>query len=292
MLKPIIGDIKDIVEGATFINRVALRNANIHLPLQSGIDGNSLLGASSIVLSGGYIDDVDQGEEIIYTGHGGNKLNTKIQIKDQSWESVGNKALLVSATQGYPIRVTSGHTHKSDYSPRTGYQYGGLYFITNYFQEYGRSGFLICRFVLKKVDPLKLIDFNGKILLPVGNDNTERVATTTLRIIRDTKLSQQLKRLYDYTCQICNLRISLNGVGYSEAAHIRPLGNPHNGGDSSANLICLCPNHHVMFDKGIFSINEDFSLIGIKGNLNYEKSHIIGSINLLYHKEHIYINTH
>jgi hypothetical protein len=35
-----------------------------------------------------------------------------------------------------------------------------------------------------------------------------------------------------------------------EAAHIRPLGAPHNGPDTLDNTLCLCPNHHVLFDHG------------------------------------------
>ena len=36
-----------------------------------GISGTAKDGADSIVLSGGYEDDVDYGDEIVYTGHGG-----------------------------------------------------------------------------------------------------------------------------------------------------------------------------------------------------------------------------
>lgn len=36
----------------------------------------------------GYEDDIDFGDFNIYTGHGGNDLNTKKQIADQSWESI------------------------------------------------------------------------------------------------------------------------------------------------------------------------------------------------------------
>ncbi len=39
---------------------------------------------------------------------------------------------------------------------------------------------------------------------------------------------------------------------YAEAAHVRPLGKPHNGPDSP--MIILCPNHHLQFDRGIISL--------------------------------------
>lgn len=51
----------------------------------------------SIVMSGGYEDDVDNSEDVVYTGQGGNDLlSTKKQIKDQKMEK-GNLALKVRA---------------------------------------------------------------------------------------------------------------------------------------------------------------------------------------------------
>lgn len=46
-------------------------------------------------MSGGYEDDVDNSEDVVYTGQGGNDLlSTKKQIKDQKMEK-GNLALKV-----------------------------------------------------------------------------------------------------------------------------------------------------------------------------------------------------
>jgi len=47
---------------------------------------------SSIVLSGGYVDDEDMGDVIIYTGEGGRDSNTGRQIADQQL-ALGNRAL-------------------------------------------------------------------------------------------------------------------------------------------------------------------------------------------------------
>jgi putative restriction endonuclease len=38
----------------------------------NGIHGTAKEGADSIVVSGGYVDDRDMGDVIIYTGEGGN----------------------------------------------------------------------------------------------------------------------------------------------------------------------------------------------------------------------------
>jgi putative restriction endonuclease len=45
-----------------------------------------------------------------------------------------------------------------------------------------------------------------------------------------------------------------------------------------------------MLDKGVFAIENDFSLNGIEGQLTIHKDHEIDFENLEYHKEHIFIN--
>lgn len=291
MAKYTFGNIAGLTEGAHFKDRAALREAGVHLALVAGIDGSPKTGASSIVLNGGYIDDVDLGKEILYTGHGGNDPNSKKQIADQSWDASGNKALIVSELKGLPIRVTRGYKHKSTFSPLTGYLYGGLYRVINHFEAIGKDSYKICKYQLEKITDFDFVqDIEKEAELPEGKKYTERIPTSTLRIIRDTDLSKKIKELYDFKCQVCGTRISVRDVPYAEAAHIRPLGKPHNGSDSPGNILCLCPNHHVMFDKGAFTIDDDFSLIGISGELFVKNNHIIEKENLIYHREHIFIN--
>jgi putative restriction endonuclease len=284
------GDINGVGEGDHFPDRKALRSAGVHLALQGGIDGNPRDGSPSIVLNGGFVDDEDLGDVIIYTGHGGNNPNNGRQIADQTWDATGNKALLVSEMKGLPVRVTRGHRHKSPYSPSSGYTYGGLYRITDHFEQKGKDGFTICRYKLEKVSVLIPNEEIENNRISEGTEESRRVSTTTLRIVRDTKLSKEIKELYDYTCQVCGTRISVRGVPYAEGAHIRPLGKPHNGKDHPGNLLCLCPNHHVMLDKGIFSINADLTLIGLGGRLSLHKEHKLAYDNLDYHRSQIYIN--
>jgi putative restriction endonuclease len=62
---------------------------------------------SSIVLSGGYVDDEDLGDVIIYTGEGGRDPNTGRQVADQQL-TLGNKALAENHLNGIPIRVHRG----------------------------------------------------------------------------------------------------------------------------------------------------------------------------------------
>lgn len=284
------GNIEGLEEGKTYADRKALSAAGIHLRLMHGIDGNPKVGASSIVLSGGYIDDVDLGDEIIYTGQGGNDLNTGKQIKDQSWDTDGNRALIVSEMHGIPVRVTRGFKHKSKLSPKSGYKYAGLYTVTDHFEEIGKNGFIICRFKLEKITSVRIVQPEIKPILSSGSEESIRTESTILRIVRDTKLSREMKNLYDYSCQICGVEISVRGVKYAEAAHIKPLGKPHGGHDKPDNMVCLCPNHHVMLDKGIFCIESDLTLTGIEGKLNMHNAHPLDKSNIQYHREHIFIN--
>jgi putative restriction endonuclease len=69
--------------------------------------------------------------------------------------------------------------------------------------------------------------------------------------------------LHDYQCQICGIRLATSRGPYAEGAHIRPLGTPHNGPDEPGNLLCLCPNHHVLFDGGAITISDELVAIDV-----------------------------
>jgi putative restriction endonuclease len=107
----IFGEIPGIEEGHWFEGRKEMMPSSFHRNWGAGIDGNGSEGADAIVLSGGYEDDKDLGDEIIYTGAGGNDPNTGKQIADQTWENRGNAGLIKSMNEGLPIRVIRGHLH-------------------------------------------------------------------------------------------------------------------------------------------------------------------------------------
>ena len=283
----IFGEIEGIAEGQWFEGRKEMMPTSFHRSWGRGIVGNGNTGASAIVLSGGYEDDKDLGDEIIYTGAGGNDPNTGRQIKDQTWENTGNAALLKSMDSGLPVRVIRGHKHNSPYSPSSGYTFAGLYSVVDAWVEQGISDYQICRY--------KLV-YSGDNLKRDSIEQTEdqldhrarerkRVKGTVLRVVRDSQLAQMVKAIYNHECQVCGTALPTKRGLYSEGAHIRPLGRPHNGDDSLANLICLCPNHHVMFDKGSFSVQEDFSLVGaVGGSLKVDHRHHIDMENFDYHR--------
>ncbi|MBZ0148703.1 MAG: HNH endonuclease [Pseudorhodoplanes sp.] len=99
-------------------------------------------------------------------------------------------------------------------------------------------------------------DSAGSNDLPEGQKNPTRKKTFIFRIIRDTEVTKALKKLHSHECQLCKTTITLgDGSAYSEAHHIRPLGNPHRGPDTPENIIVVCPNCHVLMDY--FAINLD-----------------------------------
>jgi len=89
-----------------------------------------------------------------------------------------------------------------------------------------------------------------------GNSNPGRKLTTINRIIRDTALSNDIKRLVNYRCQLCDITIKLtNNNYYIEAHHIKPLGKPYNGPDTRDNILIVCPNCHVKCDYKLITLS-------------------------------------
>lgn len=287
MSRPIIfGTIDGIPEDHIFNDRREMMPSSFHRNWAAGIDGNGTEGVAAIVLSGGYEDDEDNGDEIIYTGAGGNDSNTGKQVEDQTWQNKGNAGLRVSMDKGLPVRVVRGSKHKSNYSPKEGYQYAGLYSVVDAWEEIGKSGYKICRFRLEYSGQNERRKTPEEIELNNVKKPAQRKEGTVLRIVRDTKIARDVKELYNYKCQVCRTTIPTLSGQYAEGAHIKPLGKPHDGDDSLDNLICLCPNHHVMFDKGSFSINDDLALIGVvAGTLILHQKHHLNKTNLQYHRK-------
>ena len=79
----VFGDIPGFPPGSHFASRSELHAAGLHRHTMAGISGSQSKGADAIVLSGGYEDDEDHGDEIIYTGQGGNRDGR--QVADQTF---------------------------------------------------------------------------------------------------------------------------------------------------------------------------------------------------------------
>jgi putative restriction endonuclease len=59
----------------------------------------------------------------------------------------------------------------------------------------------------------------------------------------------------------------------------------------SANVLCLCPNHHALFDRGAFTIRDDLTLVafpglvGLPGILRTVHGHALNPDPLRHHRE-------
>ncbi|MFC6039279.1 HNH endonuclease [Paenisporosarcina macmurdoensis] len=86
--------------------------------------------------------------------------------------------------------------------------------------------------------------------------NLEMQNVTIQRLVRDSKVSRELKNLYDNECQLCGFKLrKANSEFLSEGHHIQPYNNNHRGDDNSYNIIILCPNCHAQFDDLYFALN-------------------------------------
>jgi putative restriction endonuclease len=246
--------------------------------------GGAQTGTESIVLNGGYRDDHDLGDEIIYTGYGGQD-DAGNQVSDQEWKQA-NQGMRVNEAEGLPVRVVRGWRAHTPFSPATGFRYDGLYAVVRSWEEESLDGPKICRFQMVRTDEAPEPPSVGVTPPPLA-----RVASTVMRIVRDTMMAVSVKALHDYTCQVCGYKLLLpGGVAYAEGAHIQPLGLPHQGPDIASNLLCLCANDHVRLDKGAIFITDAYRVVDAMtlaelGLLRRDPRHKVDVVFLAYHRE-------
>lgn len=279
-----IGQINGIPPGTAFESRRALHDAGVHKGLMRGIAPKG----ESIVLSGGYVDDEDLGDEIIYTGEGGRDPSTKRQIQDQTF-SAGNLNLANNSRLLLPVRVIRGHSHKSEYSPENGYRYDGLYMIKDFWIQKGLDGYNVCRFRLEKdsTEPYYPTSRGGKKVstVPSGKNTPDRIITQNSKIRRSHDVALFVKALYDYKCQFCGIQLQTEFGPYAEACHIQPLGSPHFGPDIVENVLCLCANCHVLFDLRGITIENDLTITNTGVPIRLKAEHNLSLEYFQYHRK-------
>lgn len=91
-----------------------------------------------------------------------------------------------------------------------------------------------------------------------GTDKAvERQRVERMEQKRDRRKSAAIKRIYNNECQFCGICLQVSDSQYySEAAHIQAVGKPHDGPDLMKNMLVLCPNHHLQFDRGILRLEK------------------------------------
>ena len=272
--------------GAIFQSRQELSEAGIHGPPMAGIWGRQKEGACSIVLSGGYEDDIDELDYILYTGHGGQERPNGKQIANQEFVR-GNLALKVSFENQLPVRVTRGHQIPN--GPQYGYRYDGLYYVNHVEKVTGSSGYFVCRFYLLSDQSIEKLEQRLREHLKADYKRTTRTKSYVSKVDRNAVLPDALKEMYGFGCQVCRCRLEKPGGAIAVGAHIRGLGRPHNGPDDISNMLCLCPNHHAQFDAFAYFVDAD--TLQIKGLAEFDgrsllvsPKHQINRDFLAYHK--------
>ncbi|MEZ5779261.1 MAG: HNH endonuclease [Paracoccaceae bacterium] len=89
---------------------------------------------------------------------------------------------------------------------------------------------------------------------------TDRTSILVSRMLRDQSFARQVKHAYGGRCAMSGLALR-NGGGRPEveAAHILPV--EESGPDTVRNGMALSGTLHWMFDRGLVSVDEDYSLL-------------------------------
>ncbi|MEE6459154.1 hypothetical protein FKM82_000556 [Ascaphus truei] len=166
------GPVPGVPVGAAWKFRVQVSEAGVHRPHVGGIHGRSNDGAYSLVLAGGFEDEVDRGDEFTYTGCGGRDLSGNKRIGEHSFDQTLthlNRALALNCDAalndkdgaesknwraGKPVRVVRSSKGRriSKYAPEDGNRYDGIYKVVKYWPEIGKCGFLVWRYLLRRDD--------------------------------------------------------------------------------------------------------------------------------------------
>ena len=196
--RQVFGHLDGILEGHLFESRMEMSRVGFHPPPINGIAGNPRIGCFPIVLStdanGAYVNH-DYGDVIDYSGEkprGGDDSDDQLLIG-------GNLALKVSHDNGLPVRVTRGS--KLPFGPPSGYRYDGQYKVVKFWRARER-GRIVWRYRLDKQNT----SGESGAGQPGG---TIRRSTTVDRIVRDGRLAENIKKKYDYRCQVSESQRSL-----------------------------------------------------------------------------------
>ncbi|RIA81528.1 PUA-like domain-containing protein, partial [Glomus cerebriforme] len=169
------GPIPGVPVGSSWRYRIFCSESGVHRPPVAGIAGKASIGSVSIILSGGYPEDTDNGDEFYYTGSGGRDLKTgNKRVARQSFDqelTKTNEALartcdaVVDAKHGakaknwknsMPVRVCRSSKlakHNPKFAPVEGIRYDGIYKLVKYWPEKGKTGYKVWRFLMRRDDP-------------------------------------------------------------------------------------------------------------------------------------------
>lgn len=179
-LKKHVGPVPGEEVGQVYYDRAIAMIHGVHTLLQHGIVADASR-VYSICSSGGYANDADRGDELEFTGSGGNDLSgnkrNAPQTMNQTMEGrrgQGNKWLAQCCKcqfteeggdsgdrwrDGKPIRVMRGFakTKKKEsnpFDPPEGYRYDGIYKVVRYWKDFRTNGIFVYKYLLRRDDPI------------------------------------------------------------------------------------------------------------------------------------------
>ena len=113
---------------------------------------------------------------------------------------------------------------------------------------------------LKDVLPRDAVEVVGEDPAVYG---MERETTLISRVVRNVAFTRNVRTAYEGTCAFTGLNVvDAEGRHEVEAAHIKSVA--YSGPDSVRNGIALSRTLHWMFDRGIFSIEDDGKILSAK----------------------------
>jgi putative restriction endonuclease len=94
----------------------------------------------------------------------------------------------------------------------------------------------------------------GKIYQPEELEDEQNV------IVRDGAFRKIVISTYNHTCAFCGLQIlDSDGKNIVDGSHIKPFSKFYD--DRINNGLSLCKNHHWAFDRGWFTIDDDYRIV-------------------------------
>ncbi|RXN07911.1 E3 ubiquitin- ligase UHRF2 isoform X1 [Labeo rohita] len=138
------GPVPGVPVGTTWKFRVQVSEAGVHRPHVGGIHGRSNDGSYSLVLAGGFEDEVDRGDEFTYTGSGGRDLSGNKRIGEHSFDQTlthMNRALALNCDA--PLNDKDGAESRNWRAGKP---------VVKYWPEIGKCGFLVWRYLLRRDD--------------------------------------------------------------------------------------------------------------------------------------------
>ncbi|WP_162632685.1 HNH endonuclease [Paraliobacillus zengyii] len=133
------------------------------------------------------------------------------------------------------------------------------------------------------------------------NEGVDRTVTVLKKIKRDSRFRKAVLKAYSYECSVTGLSINYGHTFNVQAAHIK--GKEYGGSDNPKNGISFSLDLHWAFDRGFFTINDDYTVkvhekaLDNKILLDIDRKKIILPQNeelkpslemIKYHREHVF----